>query len=151
MFVPERKKLDSKLRKWEEISPEKKKEMKKLSFDEKQELFKKYIEESGIKETLEKINIKNKTSSETISLSQINRFYSLLEKRNFSFESNYLKKFVEGQIERDIGAEKGFYEVFKKTFLDGDYIHEKEKSAFLIESIKRYIRYYVGVKRLETK
>lgn len=140
MFIPERKELKAGLREYEKVSVEVVKQEEKLTSEEKKELFKKYIEDSGIKKSLESTNI-----------SQINRFYSLLEERKFSFESNKLKEFVDEQIKRGIGADGGFYDTFKKTFLNNEYIHEKRKSAFLADSIKRCIRYCVGVKKLDEK
>ena len=44
---------------------------------------------------------------EKISLSQMNRFYSLLENSNFLLENDKIKEFVEKQLERALASKEG--------------------------------------------
>ena len=68
-------------------------EEKLLSLEErkkiKKEFFDKYIKNGELKKQMEGINS-----------AQLSRFYSLLEDRNFYKESNDIKKFIDGQLER---------------------------------------------------
>ena len=87
---------------------EERKEIKKDSeklVESKEEILKKYIEGEEFKRALDGVNS-----------SQLNRFYSILEGRNFSFQSKEIEKFVEEQIKRneENKGTKEFYEFFKK-------------------------------------
>ena len=88
-----------------------------------------------------------------ITLSQMNRFYSLIENSNFSFKDKDIENFVEKQLERATNSKEGselkksekFYTYYKNNFLKLD---EKEmKVAF--EIMKDLVRYYEGVKKIE--
>lgn len=105
---------------------------------DKKAILKKYIEIEEFKNAVNDINI-----------SQLSRFYSLLEKRNFSFESGYIKDFVKKQMERD--ESKKFYEYFEKHFLNDEFEKENKKNKMIFEMIKKYIRYNIGQKKLEEK
>lgn len=119
--------LDSK----KEVSEEKAKKAK----ESKENILKKYIESDEFKKALTEI-----------SLSQLNRFYSLLEERNFSFTSSTVLEFVEEQIERNQG--EIFYKFFKNKFLNEEFEKMNEQNRTIAEMIKRYIRYNIGQKRL---
>ncbi len=99
---------------------------------------------------------------EKISLSQISRFYSILESRKFSIGSDYVAEFLKEQIERaentnneDLKNAKEFYEYYAKKFLNKKIIvyseAEKRKREIEISLIKAYVRYCIGKKRLEGK
>lgn len=89
-----------------------------------------------------------------ITLSQMNRFYSLIENSNFSFKDKDIENFVEKQLERATNSKEGnelkksekFYTYYKNNFLK---LNEKEmKVAF--EIMKDLVRYYEGVKKIES-
>ena len=89
-----------------------------------------------------------------ITLSQMNRFYSLIENSNFSFKDKDIENFIEKQLERATNSKEGnelkksekFYTYYKNNFLKLD---EKEmKVAF--EIMKDLVRYYEGVKKIES-
>lgn len=101
----------------------------------KKDILKKYIEIEEFKNTINNIKI-----------SQLSRFYSLLEDRKFSFDSNYIKKFVKEQIERE--ESKEFYKYFEKHFFNDEFEKENKKNKMIFEIIKRYIRYNIGQKKL---
>lgn len=72
------------------------------------------ITEEEKKELNEKLKTKyfenNKELNEAlerISLSQMNRFYSLLENSNFLLENDKIKDFVEKQLERALASKEG--------------------------------------------
>lgn len=135
-ILTDRKKKEYKKECWFEI--EKRKETKEKEVREKvnkEELLKKYIENEEFQSVID-----------SIELSQLSRFYSLLEDRNFSFTSNSIKDFVNEQIERD--QSKKFYEFFKKHFLNDEFEKENEKNKMIFEMIKRYVRYSIGQKKL---
>lgn len=117
-----------------------KKDSEKLA-ESKEEILKKYIEGEEFKRALDGVNS-----------SQLNRFYSILEGRNFSFQSKEIEKFVEEQIERnkDNKGIKEFYEFFKKNFLENsEFQSENKKNRVIFEMIKRYVRYSIGAKKLK--
>lgn len=117
-----------------------KKDSEKLA-ESKEDILKKYIEVEEFKRALEGVNS-----------SQLNRFYSILEGRNFSFQSKEIEKFVEEQIERnkDNKGTKEFYEFFKKNFLENsEFQSENKKNRVIFEMIKRYVRYNIGAKKLK--
>lgn len=121
---------------WFEI--EEKKEIEEKNTKEsikRKELLEKYIENEEFQSVID-----------SIKLSQLSRFYSLLEERNFSFASNFIKEFVTEQMGREQSNE--FYEFFKETFLNGEFEKENEKNKVIFEMIKRYVRYSIGQKKL---
>lgn len=137
--LTDRKKKELKKECWFEI--EKRKEVEEKNTKEsinRNELLKKYIE-----------NKEFQTAMSKIESSQLSRFYSLLEGRNFSFASNSIKEFVTEQIKR--GQSDEFYKFFKETFLNGEFEKENEKNKVIFEMIKRYVRYSIGKKRLNGK
>lgn len=137
--LTDRKKKELKKECWFEI--EKRKEVEEKNTKEsinRNELLKKYIE-----------NKEFQTAMSEIESSQLSRFYSLLEGRNFSFASNSIKEFVTEQIKR--GQSDEFYKFFKETFLNGEFEKENEKNKVIFEMIKRYVRYSIGKKRLNGK
>lgn len=117
-----------------------KKDSEKLA-ESKEEILKKYIEREEFKRALDGVNS-----------SQLNRFYSILEGRNFSFQSKEIEKFVKEQIERNEENKgiKEFYEFFKKNFLENsEFQSENKKNRVIFEMIKRYVRYSIGAKKLK--
>ena len=104
-----------------------------------------------------------------ISLSQITRFYSVLENRNFSIGSDYIEQFLREQITKaqntnneDLRKAKPFYEYYGKHFLGIDFNKEKSekkniayskenilKNEIELTLIKAYVRYCIGKKILE--
>lgn len=117
-----------------------KKDSEKLA-ESKEEILKKYIEVEEFKRALDGVNS-----------SQLNRFYSILEGRNFSFQSNNIVEFVEEQIKRneENKGTKEFYEFFKKNFLENsEFQSENKKNRVIFEMIKRYVRYSIGAKKLK--
>lgn len=123
---------------------EERKEIKKDSeklVESKEEILKKYIEGEEFKRALDGVNS-----------SQLNRFYSILEGRNFSFKSKEIEKFVEEQIKRneENKGTKEFYEFFQKNFLENsEFQSENKKNRVIFEMIKRYVRYSIGAKKLK--
>ena len=116
-----------------------KKDSEKLA-ESKEDILKKYIEGEEFKRALDGVNS-----------SQLNRFYSILEGRNFSFQSKEIEKFVNKQIERNQGNDKvkNFYEFFQKHFLENsEFNSENERNRVIFEMIKRYFRYSIGAKKL---
>lgn len=117
-----------------------KKDSEKLA-ESKEEILKKYIEREEFKRALDGVNS-----------SQLNRFYSILEGRNFSFQSKEIEKFIKEQIERneENKGTKEFYEFFKKNFLENsEFQSENKKNRVIFEMIKRYVRYSIGAKKLK--
>ena len=109
--------------------------------ESKRAIFEKYIESKEFRDALD-----------NISSSQLNRFYSILEGRNFSFQSNNIGEFVEEQIKRneENDGTKKFYEFFKANFLDENiFDSENAKNREIFEMIKRYVRYSIGQKKLK--
>ena len=117
-----------------------KKDSEKLA-ESKEEILKKYIEGEEFKRALDGVNS-----------SQLNRFYSILEGRNFSFQSKEIEKFVEEQIKRNEENKgiKEFYEFVKKNFLENsEFQSENKKNRVIFEMIKSYVRYSIGAKKLK--
>ena len=119
--------------------------------DKKEEVFKGI----DVKESILKKYIENDKFSQVmarITSSQLSRFYSLLEDRNFSFTSNYILNFVNEQIERNQGengkATREFYEFFIFIFLNEEFEKLNQESKLIIDTIKRYVRYSIGQKKL---
>ncbi len=94
-----------------------------------------------------------------IKLSQIERFYSLLEDST-SLSKEDIKKFVKKQLDRavlskeddDLKSAEDFYEYYQTHFLGtGDNIIQKNSVEHLVtlEMIKDYVRFYNGIKRIE--
>mgnify|MGYP000955866545 CR=1 FL=1 len=127
-------------------------EKKLLSLEErkkiKKEFFDKYIKNEELKEHMKDINS-----------AQLSRFYSLLEDRNFYKDSNDIKKFIEGQLERakilgddsPVGKAKKFYTYYKDNFLKDDDITDSEKNKIYLTLLKTYFRYILGVERFDEK
>ncbi|WP_339063859.1 hypothetical protein [Fusobacterium polymorphum] len=127
-------------------------EKKLLSLEErkkiKKEFFDKYIKNGELKEQMKGINS-----------AQLNRFYSLLEDRNFYKDSNYIEEFIKGQLERakilgdesPVGKAKKFYTYYKDNFLKDDNITDSEKNKIYLTLLKTYFRYILGVERFDEK
>lgn len=102
-----------------------------------------------------------------ISLSQITRFYSVLENRSFSIGSEYVEQFLKEQITKaqntdneDLIKAKPFYEYYGKHFLGIDFTKPEEaqyskenilKNEIKLSLIKAYVRYCIGKKKLESE
>lgn len=106
-----------------------------------------------------------------ISLSQITRFYSVLENRSFSIGSDYVEQFLKEQITKaqntdneDLIKARPFYEYYGKHFLGIDfnkdetdkkiveYLKEDNlKNEIELSLIKAYVRYCIGKKKLESE
>ena len=106
-----------------------------------------------------------------ISLSQITRFYSVLENRSFSTGSNYIEDFLREQVKRaettndkDFIKAKPFDEYYGKHFLGIDFNKDKTEKKIVTYSkednlkneielslIKAYVRYCIGKKKLESE
>lgn len=114
----------------------------------KKEFFDKYIKNNELKEQMKGINA-----------AQLSRFYSLLEDRNFYKDSNDIKKFIDGQLERakilgddsPVGKAKKFYTYYKDNFLKDEDITNSEKNKIYLTLLKTYFRYILGVERFEEK
>lgn len=106
------------------------------------------------------IDKKLKPALENITISQINRFYSILESRKFSLDSNYIKSVIDKQIEKrivdeekseDFEKEKNFYKLFKENFLTENFFNDRKKCFILMNLIKSYVKYYLGNQRIKEK
>lgn len=114
----------------------------------KKEFFDKYIKTGELGKNMVGINS-----------AQLSRFYSLLEGRNFYKESNDIKKFIEGQLERakilgddsSVGKAKQFYTYYKDNFLKDEDIKNSEKNKIYLTLLKTYFRYILGIKRFDEK
>lgn len=127
-------------------------EKKLLSLEErkkiKKEFFDKYIKNGELKEQMKGINS-----------AQLNRFYSLLEDRNFYKDSNYIEEFIKGQLERakilgdesPVGKAKKFYTYYKDNFFKDNNITDSEKNKIYLTLLKTYFRYILGVERFDQK
>lgn len=127
-------------------------EEKLISLEErkkiKKEFFDKYIKNGELKEQMKGINS-----------AQLSRFYSLLEDRNFYKDSNYIKKFIDGQLERakilgddsPVGKARKFYTYYKDNFLKDEDIKDSEKNKIYLTLLKTYFRYILGVERFDEK
>ncbi|ASG28447.1 hypothetical protein [Fusobacterium polymorphum] len=90
---------------------------------------------------------------EKISLSQMNRFYSLLENSNFLLENDKIKEFVEKQLERALASKEGedlktsekFYKYYEKNFLN----LEKKERKITFDIMLNFVRYYEGVRKID--
>ncbi len=149
MWYPER---ERKFNVLEEKKKKIEKEKSSLSTEEiqniKKEFFDKYIKNGELKEQMKGINS-----------AQLSRFYSLLEDRNFYKESNDIKKFIDGQLERakilgddsPVGKAKKFYTYYKDNFLKDEDIKDSEKNKIYLTLLKTYFRYILGVERFDEK
>ena len=127
-------------------------EKKLISLEErkkiKKEFFDKYIKNNELKEQMKGINS-----------AQLSRFYSLLEDRKFYKDSNDIKKFIDGQLERakilgddsPVGKAKKFYTYYKDNFLKDEDIKDSEKNKIYLTLLKTYFRYILGVERFDEK
>lgn len=129
---------------------------------------------SSTKKDFKKNHIDKKEFQEVvkeISLSQITRFYSVLENRNFSTGTDYIEDFLREQVKRaentndkDLIKAKPFYEYYGKNFLGIDFnkkksdkkniVYSKEtilKNEIELTLIKAYVRYCIGKKKLESE
>ena len=149
MWYPER---ERKFNVLEEKKKKIEKEKSSLSTEElqniKKEFFDKYIKNGELKEQMKGINS-----------AQLSRFYSLLEDRNFYKDSNDIKKFIDGQLERakilgddsPVGKAKKFYTYYKDNFLKDEDIKDSEKNKIYLTLLKTYFRYILGVERFDKK
>ena len=149
MWYPER---ERKFNVLEEKKEKLEKEKNSLSTEEiqniKKDFFDKYIKNGELKEQMKGINS-----------AQLNRFYSLLEDRNFYKDSNYIEEFIKGQLERakilgdesPVGKAKKFYTYYKDNFLKYDNITDSEKNKIYLTLLKTYFRYILGVERFDEK
>ena len=149
MWYPER---ERKFNVLEEKKKKIEKEKNSLSTEEiqniKKEFFDKYIKNGELKEQMKGINS-----------AQLSRFYSLLEDRNFYKDSNDIKKFIDGQLERakilgddsPVGKAKKFYTYYKDNFLKDEDIKDSEKNKIYLTLLKTYFRYILGVERFDKK
>jgi len=149
MWYPER---ERKFNVLEEKKKKIEKEKSSLSTEElqniKKEFFDKYIKNGELKEQMKGINS-----------AQLSRFYSLLEDRNFYKDSNDIKKFIDGQLERakilgddsPVGKAKKFYTYYKDNFLKDEDIKDSEKNKIYLTLLKTYFRYILGVERFNEK
>lgn len=129
---------------------------------------------SSIKKDFKRNHIDKKEFQEVvkeISLSQITRFYSVLEHRKFSTGTDYIEDFLREQVtkaqntnNKDLIKAKPFYEYYGKHFLGIDFSRPKEtkvkleyskenilKNEIELTLIKAYVRYCIGKKRLESE
>jgi len=149
MWYPNRESKESKIpNRDEKVEVEKKllslEERKKI----KKEFFDKYIKNEELKEHMKDTNS-----------AQLSRFYSLLEDRNFYKDSNDIKKFIDGQLERakilgddsPVGKAKKFYTYYKDNFLKDEDITNSEKNKIYLTLLKTYFRYILGVERFDEK
>jgi len=149
MWYPNRESKESKIpNRDEKVEVEKKllslEERKKI----KKEFFDKYIKNEELKEHMKDTNS-----------AQLSRFYSLLEDRNFYKDSNDIKKFIDGQLERakilgddsPVGKAKKFYTYYKDNFLKDEDITNLEKNKIYLTLLKTYFRYILGVERFDEK
>ena len=150
MWYPEReRKLDKGI---EERNLRNEKEKTSLSLEEiksiKAEFFEKYIKSGELEEQIKDINS-----------AQLSRFYSLLEDRNFYKDSNDIKKFIDGQLERakvlgndsQVGKAQKFYTYYKEKFLKDEDIINSEKNKIYLSLLKTYFRYILGIERFDKK
>lgn len=123
---------------------------------------KKEIPKNMIKKEFEEKHINNekfKKAIEGISLSQISRFYSILENRNFFSKSKKVEEFVNTQLKKiensngkhSLNEAKLFFEYFKENFLTEEFSKENERNKIQFELIRACVRYYAGIKRINEK
>lgn len=150
MWHPTRKKEEIKRTKLKEISVEDKKVFK-LSLAEIKEYKKEFKENYIDNGELDRI-------FEGIKLSQLSRFYSILEDRNFHKDSNYIRAFLDKQIERaqvsgedsDVGRAKKFFEYYRNNFLTNNPEElDHEKNKIYLDLFKSYFRFKIGKERIE--
>jgi len=135
------------------IRPEEKKEILKKEKELDKNIIKKEFEEKHIN------NEKFKKAIEGISLSQISRFYSILESRNFFSKSKKVEEFVNTQLKKiensngkhSLSEAKLFFEYFKENFLTEEFSKENERNKIQFELIRACVRYYAGIKRINEK
>ena len=135
---------------------------------------KELVDISSVKNNFKKNHIDKKEFQQVvkeISLSQITRFYSVLENRNFSTGSDYIENFLREQVKRaettndkDLIKAKPFFEYYGKHFLGIDFNKDKTdkkimeylkednlKNEIELSLIKSYVRYCIGKKKLESE
>jgi hypothetical protein len=135
---------------------------------------KELVDISSVKNNFKKNHIDKKEFQQVvkeISLSQITRFYSVLENRNFSTGSDYIENFLREQVKRaettndkDLIKAKPFFEYYGKHFLEIDFTKDKTekkiveyskeanlKNEIELTLIKAYVRYCIGKKKLESE
>lgn len=135
---------------------------------------KELVDISSIKNNFKKNHIDKKEFQEAvkeISLSQITRFYSVLENRNFSIGTDYIEDFLREQVkkaettsDKDLIKAKPFYEYYGKHFLGIDFNKDKTEKKIIVYTketilkneieltlIKTYVRYCIGKKKLESE
>ena len=135
------------------IRPKEKEEILKKEKELDKNIIKKEFEEKHIN------NEKFKKAIEGISLSQISRFYSILESRNFFLKSKKVEEFVNTQLKKiensnekhSLSEAKLFFEYFKENFLTEEFSKENERNKIQFELIRACVRYYIGIERIEEK
>ena len=135
------------------IRPKEKEEILKREKELDKNIIKKEFEEKHIN------NEKFKRAIEGISLSQISRFYSILESRNFFSKSKKVEEFVNTQLKKiensnekhSLSEAKLFFEYFKENFLTEEFSKENERNKIQFELIRACVRYYTGIKRINEK
>ena len=135
------------------IRPKEKEEILKREKELDKNIIKKEFEEKHIN------NEKFKRAIEGISLSQISRFYSILESRNFFSKSKKVEEFVNTQLKKiensngkySLSEAKLFFEYFKENFLTEEFSKENERNKIQFELIRACVRYYAGIKRINEK
>jgi hypothetical protein len=135
------------------IRPKEKEEILKKEKELDKNIIKKEFEEKHIN------NEKFKKAIEGISLSQISRFYSILESRNFFSKSKKVEEFVNTQLKKiensnekySLSEAKLFFEYFKENFLTEEFSKENERNKIQFELIRACVRYYIGIERIEEK
>lgn len=106
-----------------------------------------------LKKNMFELCISKKDSLGKVSLSQVNRFFSLLDDRNFSFESKKINEFVAKQLERakatkqeDLVAAKDFYSLFQELNSNSN---EENKIAY--SYLRKYIKFIKGKEEINKK
>lgn len=91
-----------------------------------------------------------------ISITQLNRFYSMVESRKFYSDSKTIKKFIDEQLDRiknggndNLKSALSFYEKFVEQVLSKN-LSSRELQKYM-ELLKRFARYMIGEKRIIEK
>lgn len=91
-----------------------------------------------------------------ISITQLNRFYSMVESRKFYSDSEAIKKFIDEQLDRiknggndNLKSALSFYEKFVEQVLSKN-LSSRELQKYM-ELLKRFARYMIGEKRIIEK
>lgn len=143
MYVPSRKKEIKKMDIKYKIK-EKENNTEELSDEIKEKIKEYYIDNSEFNKILNRVSV-----------SQIERFASLLKDKKYSLKDEEIKKLVDEQIERfkdelfDPKKANGeFYQLFKAKFMNDESEKNNIKTKFLVELMKKYVRYNAGKNRI---